>query len=275
MSTILQALKRLEKEQAVRTTPTQPAMLQSFDTRQVLHRAAAFTWLRGRVLTWSVAALAISAGAIAWHLYSRSGPPGPQMPPPSTHGVQQAAVPSGARPSVVADATPRTKSPPLQDGPFGSEDQRVAPVQPPVAPPVVQIPRPDPERVRDSPYGRSRSPAIRPSAVAPPGDEDISTRQSAATGSPATTDAAAAADRAAPTRQAPGDYAGAERLTDGRLTIQAIAWSSNAEDRMAVINNRVVREGAAVDGFSIIGIAEEAIYAREGGRLWKVLFGRP
>jgi hypothetical protein len=217
VSTILQALKRLEKERAVRTAPTQPAMLQSFDTRQVLHRAAAFSWLRGKVLTWSVAALAISVGAIAWHLYSRSGPPGPQMPPPSTHGVQQATVPSGARPQAVADATPRAKSAPARDGRFASEDQWAAPVQPPVAPPAA---------------------------------------------------------RAAPARQAPGDYAGAERLTDERLTVQAIAWSTNADDRMAVINNRVVREGNVVDGFTIVAIEEQIIYVREGGRLWQVRFGQ-
>ncbi len=65
------------------------------------------------------------------------------------------------------------------------------------------------------------------------------------------------------------------RLTDGRLQIQAIAWAPAAPDRMAVINNRIVREGYAVDGFSIETIGENEVVVREGDMRWKVLFGRP
>jgi hypothetical protein len=65
------------------------------------------------------------------------------------------------------------------------------------------------------------------------------------------------------------------RLTDGRLRIQAIAWASAAQDRMAVINNRVVREGYAVDGFSIENIGENEVVVREGETRWKVVFGQP
>jgi hypothetical protein len=64
-------------------------------------------------------------------------------------------------------------------------------------------------------------------------------------------------------------------LTDGSLSIQAIAWSANPDERIAVINNRVTREGASIDGYSIVTIAEEAVYARKEGKLWMVRFGRP
>lgn len=71
-------------------------------------------------------------------------------------------------------------------------------------------------------------------------------------------------------------YANAERMTDGRLKVQAIVWSETPEDRMAVVNNRTVREGGTIDGFSVVGIGEDAIFVREDGtRLIKVLFGGP
>jgi hypothetical protein len=70
--------------------------------------------------------------------------------------------------------------------------------------------------------------------------------------------------------------ASAERMTDGRLKVQAIVWSPTPEDRMAVINSAVVREGGTLEGFTIVGIGENAVYVREdGGGLLKVPFGKP
>jgi hypothetical protein len=71
-------------------------------------------------------------------------------------------------------------------------------------------------------------------------------------------------------------YAGAERMTGGALKVQAIVFAPTAEDRMAVVNNNIVREGSAIDSYTIVGIGQEAIYVREGqGRLLKVPFGKP
>jgi len=71
-------------------------------------------------------------------------------------------------------------------------------------------------------------------------------------------------------------YAGAERLTDGSLKVQAIVFSPAAEERMAVVNNTIVREGSAIESYTIVGIGEEDVFVREGqGRLLKVPFGKP
>jgi hypothetical protein len=70
-------------------------------------------------------------------------------------------------------------------------------------------------------------------------------------------------------------FANAETMSDGRLKVQAIVWAPKADDRMAVINSRIVREGSVIDGFSVIGIGEDAVYVKEGGRMLKVPFGRP
>ncbi|MFZ1984940.1 MAG: hypothetical protein WAU91_11040 [Desulfatitalea sp.] len=70
-------------------------------------------------------------------------------------------------------------------------------------------------------------------------------------------------------------YANAERMTNGALKVQAIVFAPTAEERMAVVNNNIVREGSAVDSYTIVGIGEEAVYVREGqGRLLKVPFGK-
>ncbi len=67
----------------------------------------------------------------------------------------------------------------------------------------------------------------------------------------------------------------ADRMTDGRLKVQAIVWSPTAEDRMAVINNRIVREGAVMEGFSIVEIEQDNVFAKEGEHLWRIPFGKP
>jgi hypothetical protein len=71
-------------------------------------------------------------------------------------------------------------------------------------------------------------------------------------------------------------YTGAERLTDGSLKVQAIVFAPAAEERMAVVNNTIVREGSAIQSYTIVGIGEEDVFVREGqGRLLKVPFGKP
>ena len=71
-------------------------------------------------------------------------------------------------------------------------------------------------------------------------------------------------------------YAGAVRLTDGSLKVQAIVFAPAPEERMAVVNNTIVREGSAIQNYTIVGIGEEEVFVREGqGRLLKVPFGKP
>jgi hypothetical protein len=70
-------------------------------------------------------------------------------------------------------------------------------------------------------------------------------------------------------------YATADRLTDNRLKIQAIVWSPIADERMAVINTRIVREGGSVEGFSVVEIRSDDVIVRESGRLYRVAFGKP
>jgi hypothetical protein len=79
-----------------------------------------------------------------------------------------------------------------------------------------------------------------------------------------------------PSKPETAAYAGAERMIDGALKVQAIVYAPAAEERMAVVNNTIVREGSAIERYTIVGIGEEDVFVREGqGRLLKVPFGKP
>jgi len=79
----------------------------------------------------------------------------------------------------------------------------------------------------------------------------------------------------APAQKGGDPYATARRMTDGRVKVQAIAWAEEASERMAVINNHIVREGGSVEGFFIVRIGKDTVILRENGHLLKILFGEP
>lgn len=78
-----------------------------------------------------------------------------------------------------------------------------------------------------------------------------------------------------PEKKGENFFRNAKLLADGRLKVQAIAWSPVAQDRMAVMNNHIVHEGETVDGFSIVAIGQDDVVVKEKGQLWRVKFGRP
>ncbi|MGD1967747.1 MAG: general secretion pathway protein GspB [Desulfobacterales bacterium] len=63
-----------------------------------------------------------------------------------------------------------------------------------------------------------------------------------------------------------------QRLDNAKLKLQAIAWSSVAAQRIAVINNRIVREGESVEGFSINQIRQEDVIVNDGNQSWQLEF---
>jgi len=64
----------------------------------------------------------------------------------------------------------------------------------------------------------------------------------------------------------------AEILEPGTLQLQAISWAKKPENRMAVINNQICREGGKVEGFQIKRINPEAVLVDDGTNTWKVIF---
>ena len=63
-----------------------------------------------------------------------------------------------------------------------------------------------------------------------------------------------------------------KQANETRLEIQAIAWSSDPESRIAVVNSRIVREGGSVEGVFVTNIGKDEIIFRKGGEEWRQLF---
>jgi len=63
-----------------------------------------------------------------------------------------------------------------------------------------------------------------------------------------------------------------EQIDETGLKLHAIAWSSDPQKRIAVINGRIVREGESIEGFSVTHIGAEEVVVREGEKAWKLVF---
>ncbi|MDY6792020.1 MAG: hypothetical protein SWH54_12205 [Thermodesulfobacteriota bacterium] len=57
------------------------------------------------------------------------------------------------------------------------------------------------------------------------------------------------------------------------LKLQAIAWSSDPKQSIAVVNGRILREGSSVEGTLIIKIDKNDVSFQKGGEQWRQKFG--
>jgi hypothetical protein len=62
------------------------------------------------------------------------------------------------------------------------------------------------------------------------------------------------------------------KLNDSQIKLQALAWSSNAAKRIAVINGHIVREGESMDGYQVYRIRQEDVVITDGKRSWSLEF---
>ena len=61
-------------------------------------------------------------------------------------------------------------------------------------------------------------------------------------------------------------------LADPRYTLQAIAWSKNPSERLAVINGQVLREGDGIEGITVTQIGTNEVIVQKESKLWKLVF---
>jgi len=57
------------------------------------------------------------------------------------------------------------------------------------------------------------------------------------------------------------------------LKLQAIAWSSDSKESIAVVNGRILREGSSIEGALIIKIDKNDVSFQKGGEKWRQKFG--
>ncbi len=59
---------------------------------------------------------------------------------------------------------------------------------------------------------------------------------------------------------------------DSRLKIQAIVWSNTPEDRLVMINDKIVQTGESIDDITVTYIGNDYIVVKEGEKEWEVKF---
>ena len=279
MSTILKALKRLETEQEPQNGGG-GLSAGDFNVRKTLHRQSAFSLLRNRMVLWLFIALLFIIGILTVSGLLLSHPKKERetiLAPLEKRGKH--------RPSTAANVRgPSSNSAP--DAKFESREPLLAKPGSPSSRPTGGQPAGSAHRashierskMRQTTASRADEPKMagppaRVTAVAGGGTPDApATSQLQSTAAKTNTN-----PKKPPrtTEREDDPYEGAQRLNDGRLKVQAIAWAPEPTERMAVVNNRIVREGGNLEGFFIVGIGRDAVFVREEGRLLKVPFGKP
>lgn len=287
MSTILRSLQKLEKEKEAARYASQ---IKSYSGPGAQRPSAAGSYFGRRVwvkLGFAGLILLAVAAAGLYFRHSRHQPrpqaelpgdgqsrPASILPSNGTSGSKAASA-QKQRASLSSDrttpfmepkTTPAAARPPLADDPAvqgnGQHPRDMAPSEPAVVRNEETAPQ-------------SRMPLQAPSDTANPGE----TRPSPNQGPGHTSDQTQTSHNrvsTSPATAAPDEYQGVLPLTDGRLKVQAIAWSQDKQARMVVMNNRILHEGDSVDAFIVIAVRQDDVVVREkDAGMWRVVFGRP
>jgi hypothetical protein len=274
VSTILNALKKLEQEHKINKTGETLQPAQTLFNRRSLGYESWRDRLRHFNIRWTWVAIALIGLVVG---YIVAGPdPAPTQPTP----VQSSDLVALAdRPESPASPVDRVEPGPAEI-PGRTFPMAAAPQS---APSPVEAPPPDPkpletEIIETKPLAAARKSVERSLAPLPEG----SPRERAPLATPLDPTASAPEDQetgpepeliTSKDPQSSGLFSQAARLTDGRLEVQAIVWSPVAGDRMAVINNQIIHQGNTVEGFSVVEIGQDQVLVKEGGQYYVVYFG--
>ena len=280
MSTILRALKKLEQDKETIGARGMSGMAPAATERD--ERPAGRSWMSKRALRAAViGAVFIGIFFVAVYYYIQSGPSSTQpVQPPETDqkATQPRRIAAAPRTMDRSESVARhSRQPPRQAGPAPQrkpppERQPQSTIAGTGAPstPALQ------ERIKS---GDRPVPGLDSQRTSPPGaaiaPETTAGAAKRVTSPAATSQPAKPVPPAGTKSEQDSAYAAADRLTDNRLKIQAIVWSSIPDERMAVINTHIVREGGSVEGFSVVAIRSDDVIVRENGRLYRVAFGKP
>ena len=61
-------------------------------------------------------------------------------------------------------------------------------------------------------------------------------------------------------------------LLQSGLELQAVSWTPDPANRIAVINGSILREGGSIEGYSVVRIEEDEVVVRKGLSQWKLVF---
>ena len=74
-----------------------------------------------------------------------------------------------------------------------------------------------------------------------------------------------------PRRRRPADQV-IQPLDDQGLALQAISWSPVPDERLAVINNGIIHENEAIDGYRLVAIGQDSVILGKNGQKWRLSF---
>ena len=278
MSSILKALKRIEGQ----SPPPQsfPALPDSIDAKQAVNSNARRRWLLSRSITVGlvVLVLVVIAVIVFQHrqfvtskIFPAGAPATKQKKSKAT--VEKSKIFKAKIPSKTAKQAPKRPEPtrPTRQQTktlgAGQKTQKLrtdtSPSQSRAAvaqPSSNTTPAISSKRLPDSTASNTSAPKQSARPKLTPAKKSIAGKQTA-TSIPA---AAAAKNSKAKT------YA---KLNDSKIKLQALAWSSDAARRMAVINGRIVREGESMEGYQINQIRQEDVVVSDGTQSWSLEFG--
>ncbi len=266
MSTILKALKRIDH--AAPPPEDLQARPPRIDTKETLRaRVYKFRLYRKLYLSLLLVMAVIAAGWFAYSqkelftsklLSSRTSEKAPiyqakihPNPNPSGQPAKKRTIPSGRQ--NIRTGTNAEKDPAGVD--ISSRPLPQKPAQKKI--PILTS------------SGKTRASVQPPAATPEISQTQVSGSQKAARRDPVQSTVASTGKTPAMPPQAPRSY---RRLDDDKLKLQAIAWSNEAAQRIAVINGHVVREGESVEGFSVDQIRQEDVIVNDGTESWQLEF---
>jgi hypothetical protein len=266
VSTILDALKRLEKERRDDHAQAPPSM-----TGRVVHSSMA----RRRTTVLIIGGL-LAIGVVAVAVWFNGGLPGKALSPkgPIPDPVAVAASPDATK-KPAATALPHAKEP----GEASKSAKADLPL--PSRKPVVRerehtqvqasrqtVPPTYSEQIKakNLPIQFSPDRTVRPvQRLERPMGVDQATPPQTAKTKPVS--ALRETDDAQTTIEKDA-YDDVERLPRDTLRLQAISWSDIPSARITVIDGRILREGHSVDGYTVVQLRPEDVIMAKDGRRW-------
>ena len=273
MSTILDALKRLEKERRDDHAQAPQSM-----TGRAVHSPKA-----RRRTTVLIAGCLVAIVVVAVVVWFNGGLPGKALSPkgPSPDPVAVAASPDAAK-KPAATAQPHAKGPgeaakaakadlPLPSRKPAVRERVHTQVQASrqTVPPTYSEQFKAKNRSIQSSPDKTVTPAQRPERSV--GVDQTIPSQTAKT-KPVT--ALRETDDAQTTIAEDADD-DVEHLPRDTLRLQAISWSDMPSARITVIDGRILREGHSVDGYTVVQIRSKDVIMDKEGKRWKLTYDSP
>jgi len=230
LSSILKALKKLDEESL---SPDQGVIEPQKKMKQVLHRRAAPPTMQKWLVTFGIVVVLIVVSVVFLALFKDKSPTISGNP---------------GRPDSLTNITKKTETKPKPSNPSPVKES---------SPKKVLAEQPEAKPVTDK-TGPAAQPAVQGNTVQQPlplsGPGNLNPPQAGNITAGRNKEIKAA------------------KIKKPRpeMTLNGILWSDNVERRVALINNRYMREGDTIDGVTLVKIEKKAVTLQSGDYKWTI-----